>query len=519
MTTTSIESTSRSLPSALRNVLANWGGFVCSAIISFFLSPFVVHRLGNSAYGVWVLVGSLTGYLGLLNLGVRATVTRYVARFYAESNDREASAVASSALVIFLIAGLIAVLVSVIAAVAIMPLFHVPPSYQFAGRVALVLAGFNIAASLVSGVFSGILAALHRFDLMNLIEAANSLFSALTIVFFLSAGNGLIALALINLLFAIATGAVYVTSALRIYPALSIRFSKCDSEHLKLIFSFSIYTFLLQLSFNVIFYTDSIVIGSVLSVGLVTFFAIAGNLMNYSRMLISGISTTMTPRAGALEAMGRTDEIQMLVLKATRLATLVMLPIALTFLLRGSSFIRLWMGPEFAEQTGHVLWVLSLALIFVAGDQVATAIMLGISAHRVAVLMMCVMALFNLGLSIVLARRMGIVGVAWGTTLPSLGGSLVFWPWYLRRILRISISDLILSAWLRPALAVVPFGVLTYCTEKLHPANSLLIFFLQVAAILPTVLIGAWYLCLDPPVRRMYREKLVLPILEYVNLR
>jgi O-antigen/teichoic acid export membrane protein len=517
--TTTMESTRRSLPSTLRNVFANWGGFACSAIISFFLSPFIVHHLGNSAYGVWVLVGSLTGYLGLLNLGVRATVTRYVARFYADSDDREASAVASSALVIFLIAGLIAVLFSALAAVAIMPLFHVPLSYQFAGRVALVLAGFNIAASLVSGVFGGILAALHRFDLMNAIEAANSLLSALAIVLFLSAGNGLIALALINLLFAIAAGVLYATAALHTYPALVIRFSHCDSEHLKLIFSFSIYTFLLQLSFNVIFYTDSIVIGSVLSVGLVTFFAIAGNLMNYSRTLISGISTTMTPRAGALEAMGRVDEIQMLVLKAMRLATVVILPIALTFLLRGSSFIRLWMGPDFAEQSGRVLWILSLALIFVAGDQVATAIMLGISAHRAVVLMMCVMALSNLGLSIVLARRMGIVGVAWGTTLPSLAGSLVFWPWYLQRVLRIRISDLILSAWLRPALAVAPFGIFTYSIEKLHPANSLLTFFLQVAAILPTVLIGAWYLCLDLPARRMYREKLLLPMLDYVNLR
>jgi O-antigen/teichoic acid export membrane protein len=514
-----MESTRRTLPSALRSVLANWGGFACSAIISFFLSPFIVHHLGNSAYGVWVLVGSLTGYLGLLNLGVRAAVTRYVARFYAESNDRGANAVASSALVIFLIAGLMAVLVSVIAAIAIMPLFHVPASYQFAGRVALVLAGFNIATSLVSGVFSGILAALHRFDLMNLIEAANGLSTALTIVLFLTAGNGLIALALINLLFAIATGVVYATAVFRIYPGLSIRFSKCDSEHLKLIFSFSVYTFLLQLSFNVIFYTDSIVIGSVLSVGLVTFFAIAGNLMNYSRMLISGISTTMTPRAGALEAMGRTDEIQMLVLKAIRLATLVMLPVALTFLLRGSSFIRLWMGPEFAEQSGHVLWILSLALIFVAGDQVATAIMLGISAHRPVVLMMSVMAFCNLGLSVVLARRMGIVGVAWGTTLPSLAASLLFWPWYLQRVLKVRISELIVSAWLRPAVAVAPFGIFTYCSEKLRPANNLLTFFLQVAAILPTVLVGAWYLCLDPPTRRMYREKMVLPILEYVNLR
>jgi Na+-driven multidrug efflux pump len=52
-----------------------------------------------------VLIGSLNGYLGLLNLGVRAGVTVYVARFHAEANDERASVVASTALAIFLAAG------------------------------------------------------------------------------------------------------------------------------------------------------------------------------------------------------------------------------------------------------------------------------------------------------------------------------------------------------------------------------------------------------------------------------
>jgi O-antigen/teichoic acid export membrane protein len=512
MTNTTNSSPRHSLPWALRNVLANWGGFVCSAIVSLFLSPFVVHRLGNSAYGVWVLIGSLTGYLGLLNLGVRAAVTRYVAQFYAESKDEEASGVASSALAIFFAAGIIAIIASVIMAFWVVPLFRVPLEFQFAARIVLVLAGFNIAAALIGGVFGGVLAAIHRFDLLNIIEVAYSLLSTLTIVVILSAGKGLIALALVNLLFAFATGITNAWAVSRTYPALSIRISNRNLDHVRMIFSFSLYSFLLQLSFNLIFYSDSIVIGAFLSLNLITYFAIAGNLVNYSRMLISGISTTMTPRAGALEATGRKREVQSLLLKSTRLATLVILPIALTFLLRGTSFIGLWMGPEYKEQAGRVLWILSLALIFAAEDQVATSIMLGINRHRTVVLMIGVMALANLSLSVVLGRRLGIAGVAWGTTFPSLGASLFFWPWYLQRSLNVRIVDFIISSWLRPACAVFPFGVLTYCIEKLYPAAHLLTFFLQVGAILPTVLVAAWYLCLDRTDRGSYLQKLGLPI-------
>ena len=55
----------------LRNVFSNWGGFVLSAVVNFFLAPFVVRHLGNTLYGVSVLFLALTGYLGMLDLGVR----------------------------------------------------------------------------------------------------------------------------------------------------------------------------------------------------------------------------------------------------------------------------------------------------------------------------------------------------------------------------------------------------------------------------------------------------------------
>ena len=235
-------------------------------------------------------------------------------------------------------------------------------------------------------------------------------------------------------------------------------------------------------------------------------------------MLISGISTTMTPRASTVEATGGQGEVKELLLKATRLATLVMLPIAVTFLLRGSSFIRLWMGAEYGEQSGRVLWILSLALVFIAGDQVATSTMMGIGKHRLVVIVVCVEAVCNVALSIVLVRRMGIAGVAWGTTLPSLAGSLLFWPWYVRYALGIPIRSYLISTWFRPALAVMPFGLLTYWIETLWPAPNLLVFFLQVAAILPTVVFMSWHSCLDQPQQRMYAQQFVKPALRALGV-
>ena len=58
----------------LKNSFLNSTGFDFTAAVTFFITPFVVHRLGNELYGIWELVIGLTGYLGLLKFGMRTAI-------------------------------------------------------------------------------------------------------------------------------------------------------------------------------------------------------------------------------------------------------------------------------------------------------------------------------------------------------------------------------------------------------------------------------------------------------------
>ena len=53
-----------------RNTLWNYAGFAINMATSFVLFPFVVGRLGDAAAGIWLLLGSVTGYMGLMELGI-----------------------------------------------------------------------------------------------------------------------------------------------------------------------------------------------------------------------------------------------------------------------------------------------------------------------------------------------------------------------------------------------------------------------------------------------------------------
>ncbi|MGH9861528.1 MAG: polysaccharide biosynthesis C-terminal domain-containing protein [Candidatus Acidiferrales bacterium] len=504
---------------AIRNVISNWAAFLVTSLVSFFLSPFIVRQLGDASYGAWVLIGSITGYLGLLDLGVRGAVTRYTASFSSRDDHAGASGVVSTALAIFLAGGVLAIGVAAILAFTVLHKFQISPGDLGTARLVLMVVGFNVAVSLVSGVFGGVITGVQRFDLANGIEIAAAVMRAVVIVVALSAGFGLLALALVHAGFALAIGAAYAACAMYVYPQLQVGLRWASATQFRLIFSFSLFSFVLHVSTYLIYYTDSLVIGAFLPISMVTFFAIAGNLIHYARALVSGISTTMTPMISALQAREQMEEMNRVLLRAFKYATLLILAVGITFLLRGATFIGLWMGPEYANPSGHVLWILTLALLPVASSQVAMSAMLGLNRHRAVVPVVVGEALANLALSIWWVRSMGINGVAWATAAPSLVISLFWWPWYVRRVTGIPLIRFLVSTWLRPAVAMVPFALVTMLAEWFWPAETLFMFFVQLGILLAVAGTGVWFVGLESKDREQLRGRLLAPALAWVRGR
>jgi len=495
-------------PRVLRNIFSNWGSYVIAMGVNFFLSPYVVRKLGTTGYGVWTLILALTGYLGLLDLGVRGAVTRYVAKFHTQIKHDRSSHVASSAMVIFSTAGLLAILASAIMAGFVIEHLDIPRQYYFAARLVLIVIGLNVAASLVNGVYGGILVGLQRFDLTNSIEVGINVLRAGATVFALHLGYGIIALACLQLGFTVARWVANIILVRYLYPELRIHLALADRAGVKLIFSFSVFSFLLHVSSSLIYATDNVVIGAYLPVAAVTFYAIGGNLAEYTRTLVSGISQTMTPLASSTEATRDQQQVQKVVLFGARAGSMVVLPIAVTFMLRGSRFIGLWMGPEYAETSGKVICILSLTLLFWAGNSVTAGSLLGLSKHKPLVPVLLSEGLCNLALSILWIRSMGIVGVAWGTVVPAVASAILFWPWYVRRTLGIQPLTYATSVWLRPMLAILPFALGTYAVDHYWLTERLIVFFMQVALVLPLALGGYWLICLDKTQRKDYARGL-----------
>src|SRR5436309_981932 len=151
----------------VRNVSSSWFALGIDVIVGILLSPFILHRLGDVAYGIWVLIFSITGYYGLFDLGIRSSIVRYASKFAATDSKEELAKLINTSLFTYGGVGALSLLITIVLFVYVDNIFKVPAELHAAARWLLLMVGASVAFGFPLGVFGGFLDGLQRFDVNN----------------------------------------------------------------------------------------------------------------------------------------------------------------------------------------------------------------------------------------------------------------------------------------------------------------------------------------------------------------
>ena len=215
-----------------RNVGSTWFALGLNVVVGIFLSPYILHRLGDDAFGLWILIFSVTGYYGLFDLGIRSSIVRYVARFSATDDHAELNRLVNTAMFGYSAIGILALGITLVATYYVHSIFpKIPVEFVPTARWLLLIVGTSVSAGFPIGVFSGILEGLQRFHLLNLNSACTTLMRALLIVIALTHGYGLLTLALITTSLPLLGGLVNAAVVFRL-RATALRIPICEPGQL-----------------------------------------------------------------------------------------------------------------------------------------------------------------------------------------------------------------------------------------------------------------------------------------------
>jgi len=450
---------------AFKNVGSSWFSLATNVVVGVLLSPFILHHLGDAAFGIWVLIFSITGYYGLFDLGIRSSIVRFVSKYAAVQDSENLARVINTSFGIYSVIGAIAMLVTILGSMYVDSVFRIPTEFFGVARWLLLIVGASVAIGFPLGVFGGILEGLQRFDVLNWTALGATLMRAAFIVVALKHGHGLLMVAIIT------TGMPLISTLIRAWIAMRqvrvpIGLRYIDKTTARAMANYSGLSFMIIISARLRFQTDEIVLGTMMSAAAITQFSIGARIVDYANDVVHGLAQIFVPLSSQSEAKGDMARLRKMLVVGNRACAFVILPITAVLILLGKALIEVWVGPRYVTQSYPVLVVLVLPFTLLLGQAASGRILIGTGKHRTFGIITLIEGFANVVLSVLLVRPLGVLGDAIGTAIPLTCTMLVFMPRHICRVLGVPVWTYLKHAYTLPIVVCTPMVISLFLMRR-----------------------------------------------------
>jgi O-antigen/teichoic acid export membrane protein len=486
------------LSALARNTTWNYVGFAANLITNFLLFPFVVAKVGDDIAGVWLLVGSLTGYMGLLELGLVPSLTQFVAGALGRRATRDIDEAASTAL--FLLLGLAVLALQLLWLVpSFVSFLSVPIGLSTEAEAILAVSVAGFAARMPLATLQALLLGCQRQDRCNQLWVLLALSKALATFVLLSLGLGMLAVVTMEAIVHLSAGLLQYRWVREELPSLSLAWRHVDASLAGPLLSFGGTLVLTNLCSLVIEQTDRLVIAAFLPISEVTHYSAGFKLYALAVAVSTTLVQAVAPLAGLLFGRGDVAALKTLVLRMTKYTAALALPLVAALAFAAGPVLAVWMGPRFVDAR-FVAQVLGIGFVVTSFNHAGYSVLIG--TRRIAPLLwryFLPQALLNLALSLWFVNLWGSVGVALGTAIPAVVLQYSFLSYLLRETSvgwREFATSTVLPVSAPAAVAFLPLPVLA---SRVDPTSPVLIAAVCACSLAYAALF--WRLALSAPER------------------
>jgi O-antigen/teichoic acid export membrane protein len=474
-----------------RNVLTGTAAkYVLLAVnigVGAFLMPFTVGKLGKPEYGLWMLVASMTGYFQLLDLGYGSGLVRHITEADARGDERAVNEVASTFVLVYGVIGFAAACAALLLAVAVLPSFpNLTDDQAWTAKWIMLVLGARAAIGFPMTVFGAVTTARQYFALNTTIAIVVSLLSAAATFLVLEAGHGLLTLVCVTTTISLLAYFAYARAARLAYPALRIRPALFSRARLREVTSFSLYLFVIDISIQIGFNLDNMVVGAFLGTSAVAVFAVASRLADYQRQLCNQFNGMLFPVVVGFGARGDGQALRSTLDDGTRIALGLVTGVTVCLIGFGEPLVLMWMGDGFADSLWP-LYILAIAGVVLVAQGPLGNILLGTGRHKLVAFSSLGEALANLALSLWFVRHWGVAGVALGTAVPVVAVNIGILMPAACRALGVPVLSFVRQVTTPALAASLPAVAATVLLRTYAPPTSIL------AVLAEGAMVGALY--------------------------
>jgi O-antigen/teichoic acid export membrane protein len=463
------------------------------------LLAYVVRRVSVEDYGIFLLAQSIAAFLYLLDLGLGNVLVQLFVSTFVARGMAEVSRLASTLFFALLGVGTLGAAVVSLAAMLVPRVIQLPALRMGTATEVVVLAAVTVAFTLPASALDHLCQAFHRYDRINQVQIAIVIARVLLTVAVLSAGKGIVGLAAVQVVLALARLAGFWAVARTGIEGLSLGFH-FDLIRVRQAMQASGWAFSDDLARRIGMNSESLILAGLGSFRQVALFGIGGRLPAHIYQFAARGLTVMLPSLARHHSEGDTAQLREAYRNAYRMCFTGLLPLVLFAAICSRPLVEVFAGRAYGGAAPVLVWLLLYAFSQVM-ELPCDMVLYSHERIRLAARFSVIETLGKIAFSLALVVPFGAVGVAAGIAIWHWCVNLFFYlpeacrvaeirPWELWR------AGLAGSA--RQGAAFVAGAAALYGCSRYLPAAGVFAACLAVCA----VYAGIWLACTALPMWR-----------------
>jgi O-antigen/teichoic acid export membrane protein len=409
------------------NVALNSAGIVVPLIVGVVVIPKIVAGLGVERFGVLSVIWMMIGYFSVFDLGLGRTLTKLVADRLGTGDKDEIPNIVSTTLVIVSCSGiLLGIGTAASAGWIARSVLHASPGQIQDTASAIIVLAVSLPFVLVATALFGLLEAFQAFALITAVRLPIGIltFVAPLAVLPLSKHLAPVTAALGGI--RVVTTLILLVLCYRIVPKLRGRTFAFERRLVRPLLTYGGWLTVSNIIAPIMVYFDRFLIAAIAGSAAVAYYTVPYDVLSRLLLFPAALQAVLFP---AFVTLRYTDTVRLRALftKASDATLLLMFPALLATLMLGNTLLRLWMGPEFALQSGQVASILMVGVFINSMTRVPFALVQSAGhADWTALTHLTELPLYVFGVWWLLSMY-GILGAAYAWTIRVLIDAMVFY--------------------------------------------------------------------------------------------
>ena len=465
-------------------------GFVIMLVVV----PMALRSLGEEGWGLYELIGSLVGYLHMLEFGMSGTITRYVAKFHAENDKERCDRFMGMVLKLYLGISILTLLVGAVLFLTIGMIFSkalAAPEALYSARMMLVIVVLSCAIGMFGTTFSAIVSGFGRVAFPRFCSTVSltlRLLLSMVVIFKIPTPAALTAASAVGILGSTFLVIGYAMFVLKISP----RWREWEGPLMREVALFSSYNFAQEVMGNFYWKIGTVILGVLGGSIIAGIYGLAVRLGANVLQFSNSFSGMLMPHATVMAVKNASvEETTEFVTRVGRLVLFLYGGVTIGFIFCGEMFIILWATPAYVD----AYWVVVISLLGALIPRVQAAAILVLRAKNLhGFLTICLMlaGVMNVILAVALYFVWGMIGIAVATSISLFLGNVLLANWYFQKRGGIDVKRFFLGLF---SGKIVPYTICAAAGLLLGQLHGISWFILAIqSTVLALVYVGSMYI-------------------------